>query len=120
MLTPDKYARYRELSRPIAEKVVKLGLIFRDIIERECSSSGSSGSSGAGGNNEVPGHTSVAALAATTTTAAAAGGGVEVTVAEEVRKSLEVTDAEVSEQWEAIVAQAKQKGETVPDKATAR
>lgn len=35
MLTPERYARYKELSRPGAEKTVKLGLLFRDILERE-------------------------------------------------------------------------------------
>lgn len=35
MLTPEKYARYKEISRPVAEKTVKLGLLFRDILERE-------------------------------------------------------------------------------------
>ena len=35
MATPEKYTKYKEISLPNAEKIVKLGLAFRDIAERE-------------------------------------------------------------------------------------
>ena len=35
MMTPEKYAKYKEISLPNAEKIVKLGLAFRDISEKE-------------------------------------------------------------------------------------
>lgn len=35
MMTPEKYQKYKELSRPNVEKIVKLGLTFRDISEKE-------------------------------------------------------------------------------------
>jgi len=35
MMTPEKYDKYKEISRPNVEKVVKLGMIFRDISEKE-------------------------------------------------------------------------------------
>ena len=35
MATPEKYAKYKEISLPNAEKIVKLGLAFRDIAEKE-------------------------------------------------------------------------------------
>lgn len=35
MATPEKYERYKEISMPNAEKIVKLGLAFRDIAEKE-------------------------------------------------------------------------------------
>lgn len=35
MATPDGYKRYREVSKKNVEKVVKLGMIFRDIAEKE-------------------------------------------------------------------------------------
>jgi FKBP-type peptidyl-prolyl cis-trans isomerase (trigger factor) len=35
MATPEKYNKYKEISRPNAEKIVKLGLAFRDISEKE-------------------------------------------------------------------------------------
>ncbi len=35
MTTPENYKRYKEISRPNVEKVVKLGMIFRDLAEKE-------------------------------------------------------------------------------------
>ena len=35
MLSPDKYARYREISREGVRKTVTLSILFRDIAERE-------------------------------------------------------------------------------------
>ena len=35
MATPEKYSKYKEISLPNAEKIVKLGLAFRDIAEKE-------------------------------------------------------------------------------------
>jgi len=35
MATPEKYNKYKEISRPNAEKIVTLGLAFRDIAEKE-------------------------------------------------------------------------------------
>jgi trigger factor len=35
MTTPEKYAKYKEISKPNVEKVVKLGMAFRDIAEKE-------------------------------------------------------------------------------------
>jgi trigger factor len=35
MMTPEKYGKYKEISRPNVEKIVKLGMIFRDIAEKE-------------------------------------------------------------------------------------
>lgn len=35
MMTPEKYQKYSEISRPNVEKVVKLGMVFRDIAEKE-------------------------------------------------------------------------------------
>ena len=35
MTTPERYERYKELSKPNVEKVVKLGMAFRDIAEKE-------------------------------------------------------------------------------------
>lgn len=35
MSTPEKYQKYKEISLPNAEKIVKLGLAFRDIAEKE-------------------------------------------------------------------------------------
>lgn len=35
MSTPEKYGKYKEISRPNVEKIVKLGLTFRDIAEKE-------------------------------------------------------------------------------------
>jgi len=35
MATPEKYEKYKEISMPNAEKIVKLGLAFRDIAEKE-------------------------------------------------------------------------------------
>jgi len=35
MTSPEKYAKYKEISMPNAEKIVKLGLAFRDISEKE-------------------------------------------------------------------------------------
>jgi len=35
MMTPEKYEKYKEISRAGVEKVVKLGMIFRDIAEKE-------------------------------------------------------------------------------------
>jgi trigger factor len=35
MATPEKFERYKEISMPNAEKIVKLGLAFRDIAEKE-------------------------------------------------------------------------------------
>jgi len=35
MMTPEKYAKYKELSRKNVEKIVLLGMTFRDIAEKE-------------------------------------------------------------------------------------
>lgn len=35
MMTPEKYDKYKEISRPNVEKIVKLGMVFRDISEKE-------------------------------------------------------------------------------------
>ena len=35
MATPEKFEKYKEISMPNAEKIVKLGLAFRDIAEKE-------------------------------------------------------------------------------------
>lgn len=35
MTTPEKYAKYKDISKPNVEKVVKLGMAFRDIAEKE-------------------------------------------------------------------------------------
>ena len=35
MTTEENYKRYKEISRPNVEKIVKLGMAFRDIAERE-------------------------------------------------------------------------------------
>ena len=35
MTTPENYTKYKEISRPNVEKVVKLGMIFRDLAEKE-------------------------------------------------------------------------------------
>lgn len=35
MATPEKYSKYKEISLVNAEKIVKLGLAFRDIAEKE-------------------------------------------------------------------------------------
>jgi trigger factor len=69
MTSPENYNRYKEISRPNVNKIVKLGMAFRDIAEKE--------------------------------------------------KCI-VTDAEVNEQLDVIVIQAKQKGEQPPDEDRAR
>jgi len=69
MMTPEKYAKYKELSRVNVEKVVKLGMTFRDIAEKE---------------------------------------------------KIIVSKEEVQEQLDALAAQAKQKGEEMPDEERAR
>ena len=38
MTTEENYKRYKEISRPNVEKIVKLGMAFRDIAERESAS----------------------------------------------------------------------------------
>mmetsp|Transcript_15459 Transcript_15459/g.25754 ORF Transcript_15459/g.25754 Transcript_15459/m.25754 type:complete len:527 (+) Transcript_15459:107-1687(+) len=35
MMTPEKYEKYKELSRKNVEKIVKLGMVFRDVAEKE-------------------------------------------------------------------------------------
>lgn len=35
MMTPEKYEKYKDISRPNVEKVVKLGMVFRDLAEKE-------------------------------------------------------------------------------------
>lgn len=35
MMTEEKYLKYKELSKPNVEKIVKLGMVFRDIAEKE-------------------------------------------------------------------------------------
>jgi len=35
MMTPEKYGKYKELSRKNVEKIVMLGMAFRDIAEKE-------------------------------------------------------------------------------------
>jgi hypothetical protein len=133
MLTPEKYARYKELSRASVEKVVKLGLLFRDIIEREKDrnrqrAGDMEGAAGEHGDTSV-GTAVVSAVAASAATevgdmvqpvtgAATSTAATSLLPAEALLE--DVTDAEISEQWEALVAQAKQKKEAPPDKAAAR
>jgi hypothetical protein len=128
MLTPEKYARYKELSRASVEKVVKLGLLFRDIIEREKegnrererAAEGEGGVASAGAATvssaefEADTRESAQSEESVLSAESAATAGVQGAVLEDV------TDAEISEQWEALVAQAKQKKESPPDKAAAR
>jgi FKBP-type peptidyl-prolyl cis-trans isomerase (trigger factor) len=33
--TPEKYLKYKEISQPNVHKIVKLGMAFRDIAEKE-------------------------------------------------------------------------------------
>ena len=73
-MTPEKYARYKQLSRAGVEKMVKLGMAFTDIVEKE----------------------------------------------KRLNMALEVTEAEISEQYDALVAQARQKREPPPDARRAR
>ena len=35
MASLEKYEKFKEISRPNVEKVVKLGMVFRDIAEKE-------------------------------------------------------------------------------------
>ena len=35
MTSPEKYQRFKEISRPTIEKMVKLGILFNDITEKE-------------------------------------------------------------------------------------
>ena len=64
MASPENYKRYREISRKNVDKIVTLGMVFRDIAEKE---------------------------------------------------QISVSREEISEQLDAINAQAKQKGEPLPD-----
>lgn len=79
--------------------MVKLGLLFRDIIEKELAEW-------------------QAAVEKAGPAAAHDRDGDVATVP--TKPDLEVSPAEINEQWEMLVAQAKQKKEALPDKAAAR
>ena len=96
MMSPAKYSKYQELSRSGVEKAVKLGMVFRDIVHKE----------------NMLFKAQINHAHSTTTSTAVAQVNQE--------GKLKVTESEIAEQYNALVAQAKQKGEPAPDEMVAR